>query len=46
MWAQKSMLLAFFRGYGIYYWCVSKTNNRGHSNVGEESPGFIGQDAR
>ncbi len=25
--------------------CVSKTNDRGCSNAGEESPGFIGQDA-
>ncbi len=25
--------------------CVSKMNNRGCSNAGEESPGFIGQDA-
>ena len=24
---------------------VSKTNDRGCSNAGEESPGFIGQDA-
>ena len=25
--------------------CVSRINDRGCSNTGEESPGFIGQDA-